>query len=120
MSGFYPFLMSIFFSNQSLHPLVFMGLTKPSLLSSNKKSNKKNHSSKAFLIPFPYGFLTLLYLLHFRHLKNERSLFVLDTIHQPTLNLLPTFHSLRKSYLISIFQVSTYRYTMGNTGYLYT
>lgn len=65
MSGFYPFLMSIFFSNQSLHPLVFMGLTKPSLLSSNKKSNKKNHSSKAFLIPFPYGlpvFIPLLYL----------------------------------------------------------
>lgn len=78
MSGFYPFLMSIFFSNQSLHPLVFMGLTKPSLLSSNKKSNKKTIVPRHSLYLFPMVFLFLYhYFIYIKlgHFNDVRSLF---------------------------------------------
>jgi hypothetical protein len=79
MSDFYPLLMSILFSNESINPLIYLnfGLSHYSL--SLKTSKQKTWPYRAFFSLLNHVFIKLLYLLNFRHLQNERSLFGLDT-----------------------------------------
>jgi len=54
-----------------MYSYIILLLSLSSVNSAKVQIQIKNHSSEIYLLSFPYGFLQLLYLLHFKHLRKQ-------------------------------------------------